>query len=128
MLRTSVLIALGLCGAVPGPLSADVLGETFLALPQAQRIAVQRELARADLYLAEANGHWNAATERALLRGVDTVALKSHGDVRPRIGSPEEARLYMQAITDGSFSNLLYGGSLWHWAFSFGDGTPGPSE
>lgn len=116
-------LALALALAAPAAAQADVLGEAFRALPERQRIAVQRELARADLFLARTDGHWNAATERALLRGVETVALKSHGDVQPRIGSPEEARLYMQAITDGSFSELLYGGSLWHWIFTLGGNT-----
>lgn len=116
-------LVLCLAMVLAAPAQADVLGEAFRSLSERQRIAVQRELARADLYLAETDGHWNAATERALLRGVETVALKSHGDVQPRIGSPEEARRYMQSITDGSFSQLLYGGSLWHWIFSFGGGT-----
>jgi len=125
MSRAFPPLVFALALAFGAPAQADVLGEAFRALPEPQRIAVQRELARADLFLAKTDGHWNAATERALLRGVETVALKSHGDVHPRIGSFEEAQLYMRSITDGSFSKLLYGSSLWHWVFSLGDGTHG---
>ena len=106
-----LVVAFALLGLAQGA-QAESLGQTFRALPQAQRVAVQRELARADLFLAETDGDWSAATERALLRSVETLAQKTGDRLHPRLSDPGTARGYLTRLGAGSYSQLLYGGSL----------------
>lgn len=98
-------------GLAPG-LRAETLQQTFTALPVKARVALQRELARADLFLAESNGDWNAATERALLRSAEDIAMKTGDRVHPKLTNAQEAQRYMTRLAEGSYSRLLYGGNL----------------
>lgn len=91
---------------------AETLADTFTALPKSQRLAVQRELARADLFLAEVDGNWNLATDRALRRSVETLALKTGDRFHPHLSSAKEVQNYMSKLGDGTYSRLLYGGNL----------------
>jgi hypothetical protein len=108
--RLSVAFVLG-CLAAPLA-QAGSLYDAFGALPKDKRVAVQKELARADLYLADANGTWSAATERALLRSVETIALKSQDRLHPKLNSVPAVTQYLRALSDGTYSRLLYGGGL----------------
>lgn len=114
---------LALLPALPTAARADGLRDAFTALSEPDRKAVQRELARAELYLAEVDGSWSAATERALRRGVDTVALKTRNEVHPRIASIEEADDYIDGLRRGKYSKLLYERrSLWRELIAIGTG------
>lgn len=91
---------------------AGTLGDTFATLPAPTRVAVQRELARADLYLAEPDGNWSMATERALLRSVDAIKQKSNDRLKPKLVTEAAVTKYLEALGDGTYSRLLYGGNL----------------
>lgn len=119
MLRSLALAALVL--ALAPAAKAEGLGDLFGALPKAERVAMQRELARADFYLAEADGRWSPSTERALRRSVDALALKTGDRLHPRLNDSAEAQRYMQALSNGTFSRLLYGGNLIERIFFLSD-------
>ena len=98
---------------------AGDLGAAFHALPVDTRVAVQAELAAVDLYLADPDGDWSAATERAVLRSVDTIALNSGSRIRPKLSSTPAMKSYLEALAEGSYSAYLRrgdfsgGGALW---------------
>lgn len=98
-------------GLAPG-LQAETLQQTFTALPVKARMALQRELARADLYLAETNGDWSAATERALLRSAEDIAMKTGDRIHPKLTNAQDAQRYMTRLAEGNYSRLLYGGNF----------------
>ncbi len=114
--------ALVLAGLVLGPFTppaAQALGlsASFQSLPEERRIAVQKELARADLFLAPVDGRWSGSTERALRRAVETIALKSNERLHPDISSPAQAAQFLTALGDGTYARLLYGGTLFQRIF-----------
>lgn len=115
-LRPVLILAMLSMAMAPGA-SADTLQAVFSALPQGERVALQSELARADLFLAEVDGHWSPLTERALLRSVEAVAQKTGDRVHPRLSDPGEVLRFLHALEEGSFSTLLYGGSFWERLF-----------
>ena len=93
------------------------LSASFQSLPEERRIAVQKELARADLLLAPVDGRWSGSTERALRRAVETIAMKSNDRLHPDISSPAQAAQFLAALGDGTYARLLYGGSLFQRIF-----------
>ena len=109
MPRSSVIFAMTLClaGALALPARADALKNAFLELPAAERVAVQAELARADLYLARTDGRWSSTTERALQRGADRLAQVSRNRVHPVLHRSEGARSYLDALKTGAYAALL---------------------
>jgi hypothetical protein len=90
---------------------AGDLGAAFGSLSEEARIAVQEELAAADLYLADADGDWNAATERALLRSVETIALNSGDRVHPKLSNGPTIIRYLEDLGEGTYSNWLERGA-----------------
>lgn len=92
--------------AVPAA-SADTLREGFLSLPRESRSAVQSELARAELFLAPADGTWSSWTDRALRRGADRVAQVTGGEVHPDLYDPDGVTTYLSALESGMLSKLL---------------------
>lgn len=96
-----------LCFTLPAPSLGNEIKDAFRALDRQSRIEVQAELARADLYLGEPNGSWSPATERALQRGVETVALHSNGMEHYRMDSAEGMSAFMAALTTGKLDHLL---------------------
>lgn len=115
-LLCAVLFCLGLFGTAGA--RADVLASSYNALPVEKRIAVQRELKRADLYLAETDGRWTSATERALRRSVETIALMSQDRLHPDLRNSVETVRYLVDLGEGTYSPVLYGGSLIQRIFS----------
>lgn len=117
--RLAVLVlscgALGLMVATTT--RAEGLDESFLSLPEDNRIAVQQELARAELFLAPVDGRWSGATERALLRSVETIALKSNDRLHPDLSSPAQTAQFLTELGDGTYARLLYGGSFFQRIF-----------
>lgn len=111
-LFVTVTLAAGLAGLSAAGLRAETLQQTFTALPVKARVALQRELARADLFLAETNGDWSAATERALLRSAEDIAMKTGDRIHPKLTNAQEANRYMTRLAEGSYSRLLYGGNF----------------
>lgn len=109
-----------LLGAAP-VVQADGLGDVFRELPVAERVAVQRELVRAELLLSEPDGFWSPGTERAVLRSLDTVAQKTGDRVHPRLSDPNEALRFLRALGDGTFSRVLYGGNFLERLFFLND-------
>lgn len=87
---------------------ADSLREAFLDLSTDSRRAVQAELARAELYMAPADGYWSSSTDRALRRGADKVTQVTRGRVHPNLNRPEGVQLYLTALESGRLSSLLY--------------------
>lgn len=79
----------------------------FLAQPESTRIAMQQHLAKADLFVGIADGKWNAATERALLRGANQVALASNGTVHPDLRRPAGLKGYLADLASGMFEDIL---------------------
>ncbi|MBZ4022358.1 hypothetical protein CKO11_07795 [Rhodobacter sp. TJ_12] len=114
-LFAAALVAFSLTGPVWA--GQDGLREGFNALSQEERIAVQRELARADLFFAPVDGHWNSATERALRRSVETIALASGDRLHPKINNPSAASRFMSDLGARAYRRLLYGGSLFERVF-----------
>ena len=119
-LRALLLAALCLPGLPFGSAAfAGDLGAAFHALPVDTRVAVQAELAEVDLYLADPDGDWSAATERAVLRSVEAIALNSGARVRPQLTSTPAMQSYLEALAEGSYSSYLRrgdfsgGGALW---------------
>ncbi|SOC02908.1 hypothetical protein [Rhodobacter maris] len=113
-LRSALLGAALLCLAlgVPDAAGADGLAASFRALPEADRISVQHELRRAELFLGDADGRWTGSTERALRRSVEKIAQVSQERLHPRIGSETEATQYLDDLGAGSYRRILYRGSL----------------
>ena len=99
------------------PAHGQVLGASYQSMPEERRIAVQKELARADLFLAPVDGRWSGSTERALRRAVETIAMKSNDRLHPDISSPAQAAQFLDALGDGTYARLLYGGSLFQRIF-----------
>lgn len=92
---------------VAAPVWAGDLRAAFHALPEDTRVAVQAELAEVDLYLADLNGDWSAATERAVLRSVDTIALNSGDRVHPKLKSTRSMQVYLEKLAEGSYATYL---------------------
>ena len=113
------LLLAALCLPFGSAALAGDLGAAFHALPVDTRVAVQAELAAADLYLADPDGDWSAATERAVLRSVEAISLNSGARVRPQLTSTPAMQSYLQALAEGSYSSYLRrgdfsgGGALW---------------
>lgn len=108
--------ALVLCAAPVA--QAGELAQLFRALPQAERLAVQRELVRADLLFMEPDGEWSPGTERAVRRSVDALAQKTGDRVHPRLSDPEQVVRFLRALGEGTFSGVLYGGTFLERMFS----------
>lgn len=106
-----------LLSAVPVA-QAGELAQAFRALPQEERLAVQRELVRADLLLALPDGEWSPGTERAVLRSVDALAQKTGDRVHPRLSDPAQAQSFLHALGEGTFSGVLYGGTFLEQMFA----------
>jgi len=87
--------------------AAGDLGAAFHALPIDTRVAIQSELAEVDLYLADPDGDWSAATERAVLRSVETIALNSGDRVHPKLKTTQSMQIYLEALAEGSYSTYL---------------------
>ncbi|MFD2173608.1 hypothetical protein [Rhodobacter lacus] len=107
---SAALFCLG--AAMPGVACADALAASYRSLSEADRIAVQRELRRADLFLGNTDGRWTGSTERALRRSVEKIAQISQERLHPRIGTESEAVQYLGDLGAGSYRRILYGGSL----------------
>ncbi len=105
------VLALALIAPLAAHADEAVLEEAFYALPPEARIEVQQELSRADLFLGEVNGRWSASTERALMRGVETVALNSNGMERYDMESAAGIRQFLSDLRAGKFNYLLKTGS-----------------
>ncbi|SOB90428.1 hypothetical protein SAMN05877809_101186 [Rhodobacter sp. JA431] len=95
----------------------DALWAGFSSLSHADRIEVQRELERADLYFAPIDGKWSAATEQALRRSVETIALASGDRIHPKVNSQTSAARYLDDLGEGAYRRLLYGGTLFEKIF-----------
>ena len=106
----AVICGLGLLSA--GSAAAGDLRAAFHTLSEETRVAVQAELAEVDLYLADPDGRWSAATERAVLRSVETIALNSGDRVHPRLTSPRAMRHYLEKLADGAYGTYLRRGDF----------------
>jgi len=108
--RFGAAVSLALFVAAAPMAEAGALRESFNALPIETRIAIQTELRNAKIYLADPDGHWNDTTERALLRSVDTIALKTNDMVHPKLNSRQAMMRYYGDLIEGTYSTVLYGG------------------
>jgi hypothetical protein len=94
----------------------SALEHVYRALPESARLKAQSELARADLFLGEMDGDWSISLERALKRGAETVALRSEVHRIPKFNDPDEVRIYLDALSSGALSGLLYrNNTFWGW-------------
>ncbi len=114
-LLIAALLASSPTVAEPG----STLEHLYRTLPESARLRAQNELARADLFLGEVDGGWSRSLERALKRGAETVAMRSDSHRIPKFNDPDETRAYLEALSSGSLSGLLYRDtSFWGWLTS----------
>jgi hypothetical protein len=89
------------------PVAASSIANAFTHRPADIRIAIQKQLAQAELFVGVIDGTWGGATERALLRGADKVADVSNGKIQPDLRSPRELDRFLDDIAAGIYNELL---------------------